>query len=90
MKATVINASTKRGRAFINAYENSRNYSLADCYGRYSCKKAIAENACRLWMRDEAGYDFRILSYNTFGFTCGWRTDYGLRVETPGGSYLVA
>ena len=85
-----INASTKRGNAFINSYNRSDAYSLRDCYNSYSTAKACAENDCRRWMIQEAGQGFKILSFNTFGFTCGWTTAAGLRIETPSGSYLVA
>lgn len=84
-----IKSSTKRGAAFLQSYKNSYYYSLQDCYNNYSCRKAVAENDCRRWMYQEAGHGFKILSFNTFGFTCGWITVDGLRIETPAGSYLV-
>lgn len=84
-----INNNTQRGRAFINAYYNSRAYSLSDCYGRYSFEKGRAEALCKRAMINEGGYDYRILSFNTFGFTCGWMTPAGLRVETACNSYFI-
>lgn len=85
-----INATTKAGNRFINAYKTSAFDCLGDCYGRYSTAKACAENDCRAMMRNEAGHGFRILSFNTFGFTCGWITPEGLRVETPQKSLLIS
>ena len=85
-----IKANTKRGRAFLSSYNNSGNYSLRDCYDNYSTRKARAE----IWfidqMRRKSGDGFKILSFNTFGFSCGWITGDGLRVETPSNSYLIA
>lgn len=84
-----IKATTKRGQSFVNAYNRSYYYSLRDCYNSYSCAKACAENDCISWMRQESGRGFKILSFNAFGFTCGWITDNGLRIETPTNSYLI-
>ena len=84
-----INSTTKKGQNFIESYNRSRATSLSDCYGRFSTEKSRAERDCRRWMDDENGEDFRIISFNTFGFTCGWMTADGLRVETACNSYLV-
>ena len=84
-----INASTKRGAGFVASYRRSNCESLWDCYGRFSSKKAAAENDCRAWCDDENGTGFKIMSYNTYSFTCGWMTADGLRVETPCRSILV-
>ena len=46
-------------------------------------------------MYDDYGYDFRIISYNTFQFTCGWLFEDPqtavamLRVETANNSYIM-
>ena len=84
-----IKSTTKRGAAWLAAYNYSNARRLSDCYGRFSCSKARAENDCLRWYLEENGDDFRIISFNTFGFSCGWRTADGLRVETASGSYLV-
>ena len=88
--STKINVSTLRGSRFMNAYNRSTDYCLRHVYGRYSSAKACAENECLRKMSDENGHGFKIMSFNSFGFTCGWLTSDGLRVETPSGSYLVA
>lgn len=85
-----INANTKAAARFINAYRNSFDYSLRDCYGRYSTAKARAEYLCRAMMEKENGTGFKILSFNTFGFSCGWMVGDTLRVETPSNSYKIA
>lgn len=84
-----IKATTQRGQAFLNSYYNSNAYTLRECYGSHSYEKERAENDCREMMRKENGEGFRILSYNTFSFTCGWIIEEGLRVETRLGSYLI-
>lgn len=84
-----INANTKRGAALVAAYNRSNNFTLSDCYGRFSHEKARAEKDCREKMTRENGHGFTITSYNTFGFSCGWKTADGLRIETPCNSYLV-
>lgn len=84
-----INANTKKGQYFVNAYNRSNYDSITDCYGRFSSAKACAENDCKRWMREENGWDFRILSFNCMQFTAGWMTADGLRVETACNSYLV-
>ena len=84
-----IKSTTQRGANFINAYNNSTNYTLSECYGRYSCDKARAERECREMKARENGQGFKIMSYNSFGFTCGWLVAEGLRVETACGSYLI-
>ena len=84
-----INATTKRGTAFINAYNRSDRGSLRECYSNYSSAKARAERDCIEKMHRENGVGFKILGFNSSFFTCGWMTDEGLRIETACGSYLV-
>ena len=87
MKA--INANTIKGQNFINAYNRSSDRDLFDVYGRYSAEKGRADKDCRRKMIEEGGEDYRIISANTFAFSCAWRTPAGLRVETSVNSYLV-
>lgn len=84
-----INNTTKTAQRFVNAYNRSTASTLADVYGRYSTEKSRAEYFCRQRMQNENGDGFRIISYNTFGFSCGWQTADGLRVETACNSYLI-
>lgn len=85
-----MNATTKAAARFIDAYRRSYRTSLWDCYESFSSAKACAERECRAKMYDEGGEDFRILSFNTFGFTCGWMVGDTLRVETPCNSFRIA
>ena len=80
---------------FVNAYSMSCKTSLFDCYDKPSQHKVRAENDCMNKMYADYGYDFRIISYNTFAFTCGWLMEdpetgvIMLRVETPENSYIM-
>ena len=85
-----IKKTTKKGVYFLASYNRSTAYELRDYYGRYSCAKACAENECRDKMRRQSGRGFKILSFNTFGFSCGWLLpDGSLQVETPTNSYNI-
>lgn len=55
-----------------NRYIWSDDTQLRDVYGRYSDKKARAYEYCRNLMLKYNGYNFYIISYNTFMFTCGF------------------
>lgn len=58
-----------------NAYENwqqSSNYTLRDCYSSYSCEKGRAFNYCKELCEKYNGYGLKIISYNIFGFSCGF------------------
>lgn len=37
----------------------------------------------------ESGYELRIISWNTFQFTCAWRVENNLRVKTRNNSYII-
>lgn len=84
-----IKDTTVKGQNYVNAYTQSKNYFLMNCYKSYSNAKMLAELECRRIMEQEKGYMFKIISHNVFFFTCGWMTKNGLRVETPNNSYLV-
>lgn len=89
---------TIKGKArerFVQAYAGSNNISLYDVYNKPSQYKLNAENECIMQMQHENGWNYRILSYNTFAFTCGWLIEDAetgelmLRVETPENSYIM-
>lgn len=84
-----LKSTNKNGARLVASFNLSSARSLSDCYGRFSTAKACAERECRAKMDAENGEDFRITSYNTFGFSCGWKSSAGLRIETPSASYLV-
>ena len=85
-----IKANTKKAESLWFNYNRSRNSRLSECYGKMSTSKAVAERDCIRRMLEEGGKDFRIMSFNTFSFTCGWvNPDGSLRVETPANSFRV-
>lgn len=85
----------KMRERFVNAYSMSCIDSLYAIYAKPSKAKISAHGDCWEQMHKEHGYDFRILSYNTFAFTCGWVMEAPetgvimLRVETPENSYIM-
>lgn len=84
-----LNATTKKAAQFIHAYNNSNAGTLSQVYGRYSAEKARAERDCLSKMVNENGNGFRIISANTFCFSCGWMTAAGLRIETACNSFVI-
>ena len=95
MTETKINANTIKGIGFLQSYERSNFKSLRDCYESPSKAKIDAEFYCYNKMVSQVGFGFKILSYNTFSFTCGWLTEsedgvQTLHVETPNNSYIIA
>lgn len=83
----------KKFEALKHAYENARYDSVFRAYGRPSDAKINAESWCIHKMKNMNGWDYRILSYNTFNFTCGWLVEnpetgvLQLCVETARNSY---
>lgn len=89
---------TIKGKArdrFIKAYDDSCVDMLYEVYDKPSQAKLNAEAICMGKMWHEGGEDFRIISHNTFTFTCGWRVTHPetgvvmLRVETANNSYIM-
>ena len=80
----VLKNTTKKAQGFIRAYMYSNDYSLRDVYSTYSGAKASAENYCRMCMISEGGANFKIISSNTFGFTCGYTVK-----KTDGSTTLI-
>lgn len=89
-KMKTINKNTKTASRWISAYVRSRYSTLSQCYVNCSFAKRRAENECRSLMLADGGEDFRIISYNSMQFSCGWRlADGSLRIETASNSYLI-
>ena len=94
MKETKINSNTIKGIGFLQSYEHSKFASINQCYESPSKAKIDAEFYCYNKMVSQAGFGFRIMSYNTFSFTCGWLTEsedgvQTLHVETARNSYII-
>lgn len=65
--------ANKRVNGIINSYKNYAGRDLSDCYKKASVAKQRAYAYCRDLQRKYNGYDFRVISYNTFMFTVGFK-----------------
>nr|DAG43276.1 MAG TPA: hypothetical protein [Caudoviricetes sp.] len=81
----------QRAERFRHCYLYDEGDNIFTLYARPSQAKIRAFEECRRKCAIQDGYNFCILSHNSFGFTCGWVTDDGerltLHVETPYNSY---
>ena len=66
-------ANRRRARAAITTYNRSDMFKLSDAYKTYSTAKARAWNYCESLMKKYDGFGLRVLTYNTFTFTAGFR-----------------
>ena len=88
---TLLHSNTKKAQGFRWSYDRATATKLDDVYKSCSPAKRRAEFECRRMMYNECGHDFRIMSANTFRFTCGWLNPDGtFRVETDCNSYVIA
>ena len=66
--------NTKIMRSALVSYCNSDlGDNLYNCYERPSQAKWDAMDDCKALMRELNGHDMRIISYNKFMFTCGFK-----------------
>ena len=72
----------KKAKAFLDMWKKSTYQNISQVYNTHSTRKEAAQNYCLTCMSNEGGWSFRILTWNTFHFTCAWMTKQGLRVET--------
>lgn len=90
-----LNRNTKKARGFVQEYDSSYNFGLRQCYTSYSYSKGRAEERCRAKMFAMDGYGFKILSFNSQKFTCGWLYEDAetgvimLNVETYRNTYTI-
>lgn len=73
----------KKQQRIYGQYLKSNNCNLYDCYKRPSDEKLDAEFAIIHSCRQLHGKRFRILSYNSYTFTCAFT------VEKDGEYYLI-
>ena len=79
----------KRDLHFIIEYRDSYNYSIYDCYFKPSENKVIAYQETLSYMESIGGSGYRILSYNSFSFTCGFRVKNYLYIITKDNLYTI-
>ena len=93
---TTIKASTKKGENMMNRANYNEGYNLWEVYGRCSAEKQNAWDECLAKCDNENGYNFRIISHNTFSFSVACDVInletgefIGVRIETANNSYFV-
>ena len=79
-----LNKTTKKAQAFINAYFGSHYLTVRDCYSTRTYTKESIEDRILDRIYSEGMTDYRVLSFNTFYFTCGYmdKSENILYVET--------
>lgn len=63
---------TRMAIANFERWLNSTAYGLDYVYDRYSHNKAVAWRYCEDLCNKYHGYGLKVISYNTFQFTCGF------------------
>ena len=84
-----LNKTTKKAEHFIYEYKNSNISSVRDFYKTCSCEKVIAEERIKNTMTKNGGYGYRILSANSFNFTCGYKINNTLIIETSANTFEI-
>lgn len=86
-------ATSSQGKKIIKMANRCNSWTLEELYKTYSDKKQKAYDDCYESFITEEGYNFRVGSANTFGFTACWLVKGEhfdeLRVETKDNSYRV-
>ena len=72
----------KKELRFLQEYINSHNRTIYDCYDKPSENMVLAYEETRNYMESIGGKSYRILSYNSHTFTCGFIVDKYLYVIT--------
>lgn len=91
----VLHTSTNNKAFWLwKAYENSTETTVFQSYRtRPSREKEAIEKSILQDMTEQNGHNYRVLSHNTFAFSCGYLipTEYGevLRVEIKANTYYV-
>ena len=90
-----LNRNTKKAQDLIERFYNSKFDKLEDCYNSCSGAKRMAYYNCLYKCSDMDGWRFRIISFNTMSFTCGWLYEdketgvIMLNVETYRNTYTI-
>ena len=67
-----LNRNTKKAKSFKANYLYSNDFSLFHVYKNPSRSKMRAYDECRAKCVEMGGWGFKILSFNSSVFTCGW------------------
>ena len=84
-----INNNTQKAKAYINAYNRSKTYTLNQAYKKPSTEKTSADYNCRLMMESEGGHGYKIIRHTCNFFTAGWIAGNALRIETAYNSFVI-
>lgn len=90
-----LNRNTKKAQDLIERFYNSEIDNFGGCYKTCSVAKCRAFYRCTNKCAEMDGWRFRIISFNSQTFTCGWlyvdkETDkIMLNVETYRNTYTI-
>ena len=90
-----LNRNTKKAQDIIARFCSSNFYNLEYCYKSCSNAKRNAYEWCKIKCAEMNGWRFRIISFNTMSFTCGWLYEdketgvIMLNVETYRNTYTI-
>lgn len=89
-----LNASSKLGQRYVEAYEASTWHTLKDAYAKPSVAKQAAFKRCLQQYDMENGHNLRIISASPWLFTVAFEVTTalgatGLRVITKEHDYLI-
>lgn len=90
-----LNRNTKKAQDFIERFYISEIDTLEECYNSCSAAKRKAYYDCLHKCVDMDGWRFRIISFNSQTFTCGWLYEdketgvITLNVETYLNTYTI-
>lgn len=90
-----LNRNTKKAQGIIERFCSSNFYNLEYCYESCSNAKRNAYDWCVRKCSEMDGWRFRIISFNTMSFTCGWLYEdketgvIMLNVETYRNTYTI-
>lgn len=74
MNTTKLNKTTKKAKNWVNDYYNSDCYSVRDFYSSRVLNKEEIELKIKNRMNANNLIGYKIISGNTFNFTCGYTT----------------
>ena len=84
---------TKKDQALLSAYKNARHHSVYDLYKAPSLAKTRAEQMILAEMRENDGYDYKVIGGNSMTFSCAYKYDtsdgYCLVYHTAYNTYYV-
>ncbi len=74
MNTTKLNKTTKRAQNWIEEYSNSSCYSVRDFYSTRVYRKESIEDEIKTRLIENNLIGYKIISGNSFNFTCGYIT----------------